>query len=78
VLTARNGKTVEIDNTDAEGRLVLADLLARAGELAPDLVIDLATLTGAARVAVGTEIAAFFSTEPRYRRRTDRTGGTVG
>ncbi len=64
VLTARNGKTVEIDNTDAEGRLVLADLLVRAGELKPDLVIDFATLTGAARVAVGTEISAFFSTDP--------------
>ncbi|AGA33202.1 peptidase M17 leucyl aminopeptidase domain protein [Thioalkalivibrio nitratireducens DSM 14787] len=61
VLKARNGKTIEIDNTDAEGRLVLADLLVRAGECHPDLVIDFATLTGAARVAVGTEIAAFFS-----------------
>jgi leucyl aminopeptidase len=64
VLTARNGKTIEIDNTDAEGRLVLADLLVRAGELNPDLVVDFATLTGAARVAVGTEISAFFSTDP--------------
>jgi leucyl aminopeptidase len=66
VLTARSGKTIEIDNTDAEGRLLLADLLVRAGELAPDLVIDFATLTGAARVAVGTEIAAFFSTDPEF------------
>ncbi len=64
VLTARNGKTIEVDNTDAEGRLVLADLLVRAGELAPDLLIDFATLTGAARVAVGTEVAAFFSNRP--------------
>jgi leucyl aminopeptidase len=64
VLTARNGKTIEIDNTDAEGRLVLADLLVRAGELNPDLIVDFATLTGAARVAVGTEISAFFSTDP--------------
>ncbi len=63
VLTARNGKTIEIDNTDAEGRLLLADLLVRAGEVKPDLVIDFATLTGAARVAVGTEIAAFFSSD---------------
>jgi len=63
VLTARNGKTIEIDNTDAEGRLLLADLLVRAGEIQPDLVIDFATLTGAARVAVGTEIAAFFSSD---------------
>jgi leucyl aminopeptidase len=61
VLTARNGRTIEIDNTDAEGRLVLADLLVRAGQCSPDLLIDFATLTGAARVAVGTEIAAFFT-----------------
>jgi len=71
VLTARNGKTVEIDNTDAEGRLLLADLLVRAGEVEPDLVIDFATLTGAARVAVGTEIAAFFSTDRDLARELD-------
>ena len=65
VLTARNRKTIEIDNTDAEGRLLLADLLVRAGEIDPDLVIDFATLTGAARVAVGTEIAAFFTPDSR-------------
>ncbi|MBS0003433.1 MAG: leucyl aminopeptidase family protein [Thioalkalivibrio sp.] len=68
VLTARNGETVEVDNTDAEGRLLLADLLVRAGEIDPDLVIDFATLTGAARVAVGTEISAFFSTDPDLAR----------
>lgn len=61
VLTMRNGKTVEIDNTDAEGRLILADALVRAGEEKPDLLIDFATLTGAARVAVGTDIAAMFT-----------------
>ncbi|MEH6403133.1 MAG: leucyl aminopeptidase family protein [Sneathiella sp.] len=61
VLTARNGKTVEIGNTDAEGRLVLADALCAADEEAPDLLMDFATLTGAARVAVGTEIAATFT-----------------
>ncbi|MCK5902463.1 MAG: leucyl aminopeptidase family protein [Cocleimonas sp.] len=61
VLTTRSGKTVEIDNTDAEGRLVLCDALTKAGENNPDLLIDFATLTGAARVAVGTEIPAFFS-----------------
>lgn len=63
VLQARNGVSIEVDNTDAEGRLVLADLLVRAGELQPDLVIDMATLTGAARVAVGTEISACFATD---------------
>jgi leucyl aminopeptidase len=61
VLTMRNGLTVEIDNTDAEGRLILADALTKACEDKPDLIIDFATLTGAARVALGTEIAAMFS-----------------
>ena len=61
VLTMRNGLTVEIDNTDAEGRLILADAIVKACEEQPDLLIDFATLTGAARVAVGTEIAAMFS-----------------
>ncbi|MEM9103783.1 MAG: leucyl aminopeptidase family protein, partial [Pseudomonadota bacterium] len=61
VIVARNGKSVEIDNTDAEGRLVMADALAELSEKKPDLLIDFATLTGAARVAVGTEVAAFFS-----------------
>ncbi|MGQ3892663.1 leucyl aminopeptidase family protein [Legionella sp. CNM-4043-24] len=60
VLTMRNGLTVEIDNTDAEGRLVLADALVKAGEEEPELVVDFATLTGSARTAVGTEIAAMF------------------
>lgn len=61
VLTSRNGKTVEIGNTDAEGRLVLADALTVADDEEPDLLIDMATLTGAARVAVGTEISATFT-----------------
>jgi leucyl aminopeptidase len=61
VLTMRNGLTVEIDNTDAEGRLILADALVKACEDHPELVIDFATLTGSARVAVGTEISALFT-----------------
>ena len=61
VLTMRNGLHVEIDNTDAEGRLILADVLAKACEEPPELLIDFATLTGAARIAVGTDIAAMFS-----------------
>lgn len=61
ILTARNGKTVEINNTDAEGRLVLADALALAAEEAPDQIISMATLTGAARVAVGPDIAPFYT-----------------
>ncbi|WP_424832203.1 leucyl aminopeptidase family protein [Ruegeria sp.] len=61
ILTARNGLTVEINNTDAEGRLVLADALALAQEGEPDLVISMATLTGAARVAVGADLAPFYT-----------------
>jgi leucyl aminopeptidase len=63
VLRMRNGLHVEIDNTDAEGRLVLADALVYACEQNPDWVLDLATLTGAARTAVGTEISALFTDE---------------
>ena len=61
VLDSRKGVSVEIGNTDAEGRLVLADALTLADEEHPDLMIDMSTLTGAARVALGPEIAAFFS-----------------
>ncbi len=63
VLTMRNGKKVEIHNTDAEGRLVLADALVKACEEKPELIIDFATLTGAARVALGTDIAAMFTND---------------
>lgn len=60
VITMRNGLTVEVDNTDAEGRLILADALVKACEEKPELLIDFATLTGAARTAVGTDISALF------------------
>ncbi len=63
ILTSRQGLTVEIGNTDAEGRLVLADALSEACAENPDLIIDFSTLTGAARIAVGTEIAAYFSND---------------
>ncbi|MEX0304835.1 MAG: M17 family metallopeptidase [Leisingera sp.] len=61
VLTSRKGLTVEINNTDAEGRLVLADALALAAEEEPDLLVSMATLTGAARVAVGPDISPFYT-----------------
>jgi leucyl aminopeptidase len=61
ILTSRKGLTVEINNTDAEGRLVLADALALADEEKPDQIISMATLTGAARVAVGPDLAPYFS-----------------
>jgi leucyl aminopeptidase len=61
VFRARNGTTVEITNTDAEGRLILADALVRAGEEKPDLILDFATLTGAARVALGPDLPALMA-----------------
>ena len=61
VIRTRAGITVEIDNTDAEGRLVLCDALAYAAEQKPDLIIDFATLTGAARVALGPDLPALFA-----------------
>jgi leucyl aminopeptidase len=60
VIRSRSGLTVSIGNTDAEGRLVLADLLAEASDSMPDMLLDFATLTGAARVALGPDIAALF------------------
>ncbi len=63
VLTARNGKTIEVVNTDAEGRLVLADALSLAVESEPDLVVDIATLTGACKVALGEKIAGLWSND---------------
>lgn len=61
IIKSRKGLTVEIGNTDAEGRLVLADALTEAVSEKPDLIIDISTLTGAARVALGTELPAVFS-----------------
>ncbi len=66
VLTSRNGMTVEIGNTDAEGRLVLADALALADEEAPDYLITLATLTGAARVALGPELPPLYTDDDAF------------
>ena len=60
VIDSRKGLKIEIDNTDAEGRLVLGDALTRAGEEMPELIIDFATLTGAARVALGPDLPAMF------------------
>jgi leucyl aminopeptidase len=61
ILKTRKGLTVEIDNTDAEGRLILGDALTRASEENPDLIVDFATLTGAARVALGPDLPALFA-----------------
>ena len=61
IFTAYNDKTVQITNTDAEGRLILADALTKASELEPDFIINMATLTGAARVALGNDLAPIFT-----------------
>jgi leucyl aminopeptidase len=63
IVKSRKGLHVEIDNTDAEGRLILADALARAAEGEPELIVDFATLTGAARVALGPDLPALFSSD---------------
>jgi len=63
ILRMRNGKTVEIDNTDAEGRLILADALSYAEKFRPDAIIDFATLTGAVLVALGQECAGLMSND---------------
>jgi leucyl aminopeptidase len=77
ILTARNGLTVEINNTDAEGRLVLADALALACETPPDVLISMATLTGAARVAVGPDIAPFYTDDDSLARAVEEGGAAL-
>jgi leucyl aminopeptidase len=78
VLRIRNGKTIEVLNTDAEGRLVLADALALATESAPDLVVDVATLTGAARVALGEKVAGVWANHPWVVDRIVAAAATAG
>lgn len=68
VIKTRQGTTLEVDNTDAEGRVVLCDALAAAVEESPDLVVDFATLTSAARTALGSELPAFFTRDNRLAR----------
>jgi leucyl aminopeptidase len=76
IYRSRKGLTVEIGNTDAEGRLVLADALAVADEDRPDLIVDFATLTGAARVAMGPDIPPFFTDDDKLAAELTRTGAT--
>lgn len=77
VLASRKGLTVEIGNTDAEGRLILADALALADEEAPELVFDFATLTGAARVALGPDLPALFTEDDGLAAELTETGLAV-
>ncbi len=76
IFTSRKGLTVEIGNTDAEGRLVLADALALADEEKPDLLIDLGTLTGAARVALGPDLPPFYTNDEALAQDVARCAAT--
>ncbi|HVC69931.1 MAG TPA: leucyl aminopeptidase [Acidimicrobiales bacterium] len=78
VLTIRNGKTIEVLNTDAEGRLVLADALSLAAELEPDAIIDLATLTGACVVALGNAVAGLFGNDEGFVERVTAASARAG
>ena len=79
VITHVGGMTTEVRNTDAEGRLVLADLLAFArAEMAPDVIVDVATLTGAATLALSREMGAILSPRPRLVRALQAAGEDVG
>ncbi len=73
VLTAYNNKTIEITNTDAEGRLLLADALIRTKELSPKLIIDFATLTGSARAALGEDLPAYYTNNNQLAKKIDST-----
>lgn len=77
VLKSRKGLTVEIGNTDAEGRLVLADAITRAAEEKPELILDFATLTGAARVALGPDLPALFANRDELATALLQGGETV-
>jgi leucyl aminopeptidase len=77
VITTRAGLTVEVGNTDAEGRLVLCDLLSEASDENPSLLVDCATLTGAARVALGPDLPALFSNDDRQAESLLRAGTAV-
>jgi len=78
VLTSRKGLTVEINNTDAEGRLVLADALALADEEKPDYLFCMATLTGAARVALGPDVSPYYTDDDHLSHALVRAGRKVG
>jgi len=78
VMKARSGLTVENRNTDAEGRLVLADALAEASSENPDLIVDMATLTGAARVAMGADVPPFFTDDSDLAADLQYAGNAMG
>ena len=78
VVVARDGSRIEVLNTDAEGRLLLADALSLAAELAPDVIIDVATLTGAQKVALGDEVGALFASDDDVAQLVERASQLSG
>tara|TARA_Y100000589_G_scaffold297319_1_gene305039 strand:- start:1686 stop:2219 length:534 start_codon:yes stop_codon:yes gene_type:complete len=78
VITASNGKTIEVNNTDAEGRLTLADALTYASNLKPDTIIDLATLTGACVIALGGDLAGLWSNNNKLANDLLKAASEVG
>jgi leucyl aminopeptidase len=78
ILTASNGKTIEVNNTDAEGRLTLADALVYADKLGVDAIVDLATLTGACVVALGEDIAGLFTPDDAMASQLQTAAETAG
>jgi len=78
IITMRNGKTVQVDNTDAEGRLILADALCIASEQKPDWIVDAATLTGACVVALGEDIAGVFGPDRQFNSTILEAGESAG
>jgi leucyl aminopeptidase len=78
ILRAMNGKTIEVTNTDAEGRLILSDALAYACKLKPDVMVDMATLTGACVVALGPKISGLFTQDKALRKGLLKAGRRAG
>jgi len=78
IITIYGGRTVEVLNTDAEGRLVLADALMRAAEDSPDAIVDVATLTGAITIALGNKMSGVMSNDDAFRERVIKAAGEVG
>ncbi len=78
IITQHNGKTVEVNNTDAEGRLILADALSYCAELGAERIVDLATLTGAVIVALGSTYAALISNDDEWAERVREAGDSTG
>jgi leucyl aminopeptidase len=78
ILKMANGTTVEVENTDAEGRILLADTMAYAAHFHPDILVDLATLTGACKVALGSELAGMFANDDELAAQLERLGRHTG